>query len=443
MADQSGVIPVTETAAPQQAPMHLRYFLLLRANLHFRRLWMAQLISEIGDWFYSLAVYDLLLEFTHSGRAVSYAIIIQTLPWFFMTPLAGHLVDRMSRRRLMIVADVVRGFVVLGLLLARAPSEVWLVYLLLGLEVIFASVFEPARNALLPNLVSSGEILPANALSSATWSLALAVGAAIGGAVTALLGRRIAFIVNSLSFFASALLIQRIRSREPHLQPGLAPSGGGPAPAFLGSLQEGWSYLKQNPKVLALVLAKTGNGIVGGALLLLVVFGERVFPTSGHGALAVGLLYSARGVGAGIGPLIGDRLTRGRESRMWKSISINFFVIGTSYILFGRAPNLPLAALAALCAHTGASNNWVMTTTLLQLNTSDRFRGRVFALDFGMLMLAVASSNYLIGVGLDNWKFSARQLATALGVALIVPGVLWVPVQAAWGRRREAEGHRQ
>ena len=78
--------------------MHLQYLSLLRANPNFRRLWMAQLISEIGDWFYSLAVYDLLFQLTHSGKAVSLAIIIQTLPWFFMTPLAGHLVDRFPRR---------------------------------------------------------------------------------------------------------------------------------------------------------------------------------------------------------------------------------------------------------------------------------------------------------------------------------------------------------
>jgi MFS family permease len=414
--------------------MHLQYFSLLRANPNFRRLWMAQLISEIGDWFYSLAVYDLLLQLTHSGKAVSLAIIIQTLPWFFMTPLAGHLVDRLPRRSLMILADLVRGFVVLGLLLVRAASEVWLVYALLGLEVVFASLFEPARNALLPNIATVEEILPANALSSATWSLALTLGAGIGGAVTALLGRPVAFVVNSLSFFASALLIHRIRRPETHLAaPGRSTSAS-PGPAFADSLREGWIYLTQNPKVSALVLAKTGLGILGGVLLLLVVFGERVFPVSGHGALAAGLLYAARGVGAGIGPLLGDRLTLGLEGRMWRSISIGFFLVATSYLAFSQAPNLALAAMAILCAHIGGSNVWVMTTTLLQLNTTDRFRGRVFALDIGMNMLAVAASNYLIGVGLDTWKFSPRQLAGALGVTLILPGLLWLPVQAAWGR---------
>src|SRR2546427_1561821 len=104
MDGESAVIPVTEAAAAPRAPMHVRYLRLIRTNANFRRLWLAQLVSEIGDWFYSLAIYDLLLETTHSGKAVSYAIIIQTLPWFFITPLAGPLVGRFSRRRFMILA---------------------------------------------------------------------------------------------------------------------------------------------------------------------------------------------------------------------------------------------------------------------------------------------------------------------------------------------------
>lgn len=435
MEGESSVIPVTETAAAPQAPMHLRYFSLLRNNPNFRRLWMAQLISELGDWFYSLAVYDLLLQLTGSGKAVGWAIILQLLPWFFMTPVAGYLADRLPRRRLMIVADVVRSAVVLGLLLMQTASDVWLVYGLLAFEVIFASMFEPARNALLPNLTRPDEILPANALSSATWSLALTLGAAVGGAATALLGRRVAFMVNSVSFLLSALLIQRIRTEESHLQRDALAF----QPARSGSFREGWDYLRSNRKVVVLVLAKTGMGMVGGIALLLAFFGERIFPVAGHGALAMGLLFAARGVGAGIGPLIGDHLALGVQSRMWKTISLSFFLMSISYVALSRAPNLPLAALAVFCANMGGSNIWVMSTALLQLNVADRFRGRVFALDFGLMMLMSAASNYLVGAGLDTWRLSPRELAAVMGVALMVPVTLWLPAQAVWaGSSRRA-----
>jgi MFS family permease len=434
MEAETSVIPVAETSAHPRLPLHLRYFSLLRSNANFRRLWLAQLISELGDWFYSLAVYDLLLDITGSGQAVGWAIIIQLLPWFFMTPLAGYLADRYPRRRLMIVADVVRGLVVLGLLFVHTASGVWLVYVLLAVEVIFASIFEPARNALLPNLVRPEEILPANALSSATWSFALTVGAALGGAVAALLGRQVAFVVNSVSFFTSALLIQRILSKESHLQPSSGPAAHTSHQPTFSSLREGGEYFRQNPKVVILVLAKTALGLVGGVLLLLAVFGERIFPLAGQGALAMGLLYGARGAGAGIGPVIGDHLTRGEESRMWKSISLSFFLMGLSYLALSRAPNLPLAALAVFCAHMFGSNVWVVSTSLLQVNVADRFRGRIFACDFGLNMLAASASNYVVGVGLDTWRLTARQLAAALGLVLMLPALLWLPAQFTWGK---------
>jgi predicted MFS family arabinose efflux permease len=432
MDPEPAAVKIAETAPVERHPMHLRYLGLLRTNRNFRRLWAAQLISEIGDWFYSLAVYDLLLQLTGSSKAVSWAIIIQTLPWFLMTPLAGPIVDRLPRRRLMIAADLVRGFVVLGLLLVRARSQVALIYALLGAEVLFASIFEPARNALLPDVVSSDEILPANALASATWSTALAVGAGVGGAVTALAGREVAFVVNSLSFFASAALVAGIRAQESHLRTLSEHHWKDWAKTGLASLRQGARYLRRDLKVLVLATAKTGLGFLGGSLLLLAVFGERLFAAPGRGAMAVGCLYAARGVGAGTGPLIGDFLTRGDSGRMWKSISLGYFLVGLSYVAFSRAPTLALAVLPIVLAHMGASNVWVMSTTLLQLNAAKDFRGRVFALDFGLIMLAVSVSNYLLGVSLDAWRIDPRQLALLFGCALLIPGFLWLPAQARW-----------
>ncbi len=430
MADASSqTVPIADTSA---LPIHLRYFTLLRSNANFRRLWIAQLISEIGDWFYSLAVYDLLLQVTGSGKAVGWAIIIQTLPWFFMTPLAGHLADRFSRRRLMILADLVRASVVLGLLLARSAADVWLVYVLLGFEEIFASIFEPARNALLPDVVTREEILPANAIGSGTWSLALAVGASLGGVVTALLGRRIAFVVNSLSFLVSASLVWRIRVRETHLEPVAAPDAEGTREGGLQSWREGARYLRQDPHVVALVLAKTILGCLGGMLLLLTVFGEKIFPLAGRGALAMGLLYGARGVGAGIGPFLGDLWTGGREAPMRRAIGFGFLIVGVAYLALSHAPNLALAILAIFLGQLGTSNVWVMSTTLLQQRVTDRFRGRVFSLDFGLMMLMISVSNFVVGKGLDDWSIPPRDLAAALGALVLIPGILWLMADTKW-----------
>jgi predicted MFS family arabinose efflux permease len=285
--------------------------------------------------------------------------------------------------------------------------------------------------------VSRKDLLPANALAAATWSVALTIGAALGGAVTALLGRDVSFIVNSFSFLLSAALLARIHARESHLPARNSVELSAAHPGRFQDLWDGASYLRAHPRVAVLVLAKTGLGIMGGMLLLLAVFGERIFPIGGHGALAMGLLYAARGVGAGVGPLIGDHLTRGVERRMWQSLGFSFFLMGSSYVAFSYAPNLPLAALAVFLAHMGGSNVWVISTALFQMNVEDRYRGRVFAVDFGVHMAVAASSNYLVGVGLDDWKFTARQLARAIGCALLLPGVFWVAAQRRWGKESD------
>jgi len=282
MTGDSGthLIPLAESAA-ERIPIHIRYFPLLRSNRNFRRVWTAQLVSELGDWFYSVAVYDLLFQMTRSGRAVGFAIIMQTLPWFLMTPVAGAIVDRFSRRRLMMLCDVVQGFVVLGLLLVRGPSDVWLVYALLGLEVTFASIFEPARNALLPNIARAEELLAANALSSATWSFTLMTGAALGGLITALLGRRAAFILNSISYFASAFLLSRVRCEETHMVPHSdQPNGGQPEPRP-NAIAEGARYLNARPRVMALILAKTGVGFLGEVYCCWCFLESESFPSPG------------------------------------------------------------------------------------------------------------------------------------------------------------------
>ncbi len=419
------------SGAPPPTGLGRAYARLLRANPNFRRMWLAQLISETGDWFYSLAVYDLLYQMTHSGEAVAWAVIIQTLPWALMTPLAGPIVDRFSRRRLMIVTDLCQGAVVLGLLLVRAPSQVGLVYLLLGLEIVFASVFEPARSALLPDIVGAGELLPANALATITWSAALMTGAALGGVVTAFFGRDVAVVANAASYFLSAALVWRIVAVETHLA---APAPEQAAPS--APLRDGMRYVAENSRILTLILAKTGTGLLGGSMVILVIYGERIFPLGGHGVLAMGLLYAVRGAGSGIGPLLGHRLTRGIEPAMWTLITASFFICAASFLALSWAPTLALALLALLAASLGGSNIWVMSTTLLQVHTASRFRGRIFALDFGAWMLAVSVSNYLVGLGLDHWGLSARQLAAALGGAMLLLGVVWRWTSRNWTDHR-------
>src|SRR6201998_2515893 len=188
--------PALET---EVSPVSLgSYARLLAGKRNFRRLWSAQVVSEIGDWFYTLAIYNLLLQLTGHAGSVALALVLQVLPQTLVGPTAGVVNDRLKRRHVMIAADVIRVFIVLSMLLGRSRSMVWLVYPLLLAETSMAAFFEPARTAVIPNISAAGEVLAANTLSSATWSVNLMLGAGIGGIVAALIGRNAVFALYAL-----------------------------------------------------------------------------------------------------------------------------------------------------------------------------------------------------------------------------------------------------
>src|ERR1700716_758378 len=153
------------------------YAHLLGGNRNFRRLWSAQVVSEIGDWFYTLAIYNLLLQLTGHAGSVALALVLQVLPQTFIGPTAGVVNDRLRRKHVMIASDLIRFGIVLAMLLVRSRSMVWLVYPLLVAETIMAAFFEPARNAVIPSITPENDVLLANTLSSATWSVNLLIGA--------------------------------------------------------------------------------------------------------------------------------------------------------------------------------------------------------------------------------------------------------------------------
>lgn len=193
------------------------YLRLARSNSNFRKLWMAQVVSELGDWFYVLAIYSLLLDLTGKASSVALALVLQVLPQTFVGPLAGVVNDRLSRRKVMIFADLARMVVVGCMLLVRSAQTVWVVFPLLFLETVMAAFFEPARNSVIPNITAGQEVIVANTMASTTWSFNLALGGLFGGLVAAALGRDAVFVLNALSFLASALLIRRMHFTEGHL----------------------------------------------------------------------------------------------------------------------------------------------------------------------------------------------------------------------------------
>lgn len=307
------------------------YLRLLRTNRDFRLLYVGTLISLGGDWFLTVALLDLVLQLTGSATLVSLMLLCQTLPIFFFTAHAGHVIDRFDRRKLMIAVDLVRIVACLLPLLARTPATLPFAFAGVILISIGSAYFEPASHAALPNLVSDDELAPANVLMGSTWGTMLMVGAAIGGGVTAVFGREVSFVVDAISFLLSAILLARMRGK---FSEGVAEER---AP-FLESIRETIRFARREPRVLGLLTVKGGYGLGAGVVAMLGVFGREVFRS---GAWGIGLLFAARGIGALLGPFLLRAVIRDDEAR-YRSIAWCVLSFGAGYAALALSKSLAI-----------------------------------------------------------------------------------------------------
>ena len=385
---------------------------LLRRNPDFNRLYVAQLVSYAGDWFATVALLGLVNELTGSATLTTLVLVSQMLAIAVASPLGGHLADRMDRQRLMVLTDVARLVLALGYLLVNDAGEVWLVFLLTAAIGALSAAFTPASNAAIPNLVDREDLPAANVLVGAAWGTMLAVGGALGGVVAAVLGRDAAFIGDALSFGLSAVLLLRIRRRFAEAREHQE------HPSITEATRETVRYARQDHRVLALLSVKAGFGLGAGVIGLLPILALEVFHAGDTGT---GILWGFRGVGALVGPFLARRFTKDLGS-LFAAIGVSFAVYGLFYGTVPLMPTLWGAALFVLLAHLGGGAQWTLSTYGLQVLVPDRIRGRVFAVDFGMVTLTLACSILAAGWAADHFDpraVMAVMAAIALGYAAV------------------------
>lgn len=380
------------------------YWRLLRENRDFRLLYAGTLISLGGDWFLTVALLDLVLSLTGSATLASLMLLCQALPIFFFTPIAGHAVDRVDRRKLMIAVDLARTGACLLPLFARTPAMLPFAYAGVILISIGSAYFEPASQAALPNIVRPEELGPANVLMGSTWGTMLAAGAALGGLVTMRFGRDLAFVVDAASFLLSAVILLLMRARFAEHRP-----DGHTHPPLLESMRETFRYAKSHPRVLALLACKGGYGTGAGVIALLSVFGKEVFKA---GAFGIGLLYAARGLGALFGPFLLRAFVK-RDESQYRAIVFVVLTFAFGYCALGFASSLTVGLVAIFIAHLGGGAAWQISTYGLQRETEDWIRGRVFSADYGFLTLTMSLSSLGAGVASDRFGPVAATLGTA------------------------------
>lgn len=396
------------------------YFELIRENKTFRRLWLGNAVSLFGDWFNTIALYTLILNLSGSEFALGAVFITKILPWALASPLAGILVDRFDRRRIMIISDLLRAVIVLGFLVVDTPGEVFLIYVITTVQVVVGSVFHPAQSASIPNVTRKKDLVTANAIMAATWSVLLAFGAAAGGFAVEWFGLKAVFILDAASYVLSAWFIFRtVIPQETDIR-----VAGSLWRSAHREVLEGWQYIRTHAPVRRMAMAKAFWAIAGGALVyMLTLVGNSIDP--GRQAAAIGILFAARGVGTGIGP-IAARIMFKNEQKWVLVIGASMVITGAGYMLVGLMPLTWFIVFPVVLAHVAGGTNWVLSTVLLQKRSEDRFRGRVFATEWIFVMgtetVSILGASLVLELGL----VSLQNTVLGFGFSGLVIGLVWL-----------------
>jgi MFS family permease len=410
--------------SPTEAPVDpTGYLALLRKNANFRNLWYGQIVSLLGDWFNLIASASLIGQLTGSGLAIGGLFVVRMLAPFLISPLAGVVADRYNRKRVLILSDILRAAVVLGFLLVRRAEDVWLLYTLTATQLAISGIFFPTRNAILPDIVDRSELGAANALSSATWSVMLALGAALGGLVAGGWGIRPAFIIDALTFLLSAVFLNRIvYSHTPtRVQGDMHPR------VVLAQYIEGLRYLKDHPDILFISTHKAAIALAatGAFQVIQVRIAEGVFVIGEGGGISLGLLYAVTGVGTGIGPIIARRFTGDRDRPLRLAILLSYVMASAGLLIVFPLANFGSTLIGTLLRSFGSGINWVFSTQLLLQLVPDEVRGRVFSTEFAIFTLGSALSSAAGGWLLDSTTFNLQSLTMLMAIVSIIAAVPW------------------
>lgn len=397
------------------------YRQLLRQNKAFRYLWSGQIISLLGDWFNLIASATLIATLTQSGAAVGGLFVVRMLAPFLMSPIAGVIADRYNRKHIVMTTDILRGLIVLCFVFVREPEHVWLIYVLTGIQSALQGFFFPAWNSILPDITSAEELGAANALSSATWSVMLAFGAALGGIVSGIIGVYPAFVIDGITFFVSVAII----SKMPY-QSLLSDSSDKSIMTGFTQYFDGLQYLRKHIDIFVITLHKGINGllVVGIFQVVQVTIAEQYFPIGDGGSISLGFIYVATGIGTGIGPILGRSWARDRHRHLRIAIAIGYVFSLVGFLITSTMISFPVILVGAFLRGIGGGIVWVLGTQLLLQLLPNEVRGRVFSTEFAMNSLATAIASGSAGFLIDSSLGISGTLVLFAGLT-IIPTVLW------------------
>jgi MFS family permease len=391
---------------------------LLRYNRNYRFTWFGQIVSEIGDHFNNIAVLSLAMEHSNSGLVVTGVFLARAIPMLGAGPVAGVLLDRLDRKRVMISSDIVRTFIALGFILCIGRPGTGLLYGLSAALMFASPFFTSGRSAILPSIATPDELHVANTMTQTTSWASLTIGAFLG-AVGASYGFRVAFVFNAFSFVVSALCISQLR------RPGgfqVVAAVHKQAVSGLRQYRDGIGYMRATPLVFGIAMVSVGWASGGGAAqILFSLFGEKVFNA---GPWGIGVIWGFAGVGLLIGGWFGYRMGKRLSFAQYKrTVAIVYLIHGLSYVVFSQMPTIAWACVFILISRAAVAVSSVMNFSQLLHHVEDRFRGRVFAtlesLSWATMMIS------MMATGLATTRFGPRAIGAVAGAVSSLTAVWW------------------
>jgi MFS family permease len=409
-------------------------FSLLRRNRDVRMVFGAQVVSFLGDWFAFVALAGLVEDVTESRFLVSLVLVSMTIPGLFMSPIAGSFADRFDRRKILIVVSILQAFAAL-LLLLHSAAGIWITFVAQCLIAALASFVGPSTSASVPNLVDNDDDLrKTNALFGSTWGTMLAVGAALGGVFAAVFGRNAAFIANAVSFVVAAILFAGVK-RPMQSERTQNSNKGRVRP--LADMKEAINVAKKDPVILALLCSKMTFAVGAGIVSQLAVLASNVFNVGDSGR---GLLIGVRGIGSGLGPIIGARIAGRDMAKLLKVCGYAGIVFAVCYVGAALSPFIGMAAVFIALAHLSGGAQWTLSTLGLQMESPDHVRGRVMAGDMAMVNTMIGFTSIL--AGLTSQFVGVRPAIIIFSAAAAVASVVYLIATAGIIRRlRTSQQH--
>ena len=403
------------------------YGQLIRENRDFRQLWIAAVISMLGEWFNTIALFFLILEYTGSEFLLGMLFTVRMAGFAILQPFIGLLADRYNRKMLMVVSNLLQAVFALCFLLVNDSSDiVWMIGLS-GLMMVLHGVYMTAERAALPNVVAEEDLATANALDAASWSTALCMGAMLGGVVVSIWGTDAAFIVDSATFLVGTLFLINLTIPQT-----IDESMKGPwLSTGIRNIKSGWARIRSQPALFRIVFAKASWNVAGGGLagVYLVLMGADV---QGFGAaFGFGLFFFARGVGTGLGPILARAFLKDEEA--WPRL-VGYLIVLSGLIYFLVGLSVPhalwITVVLVILAHSASGANWVLSTVMMQQWVEDEVRGRVFSTDMLILSIAFSTSTSVAGYLMENTDLGIQNGIMLFASVMVFCGIvfsMWQP----------------